>query len=172
MPSFVPVEGVPCPHDGEHPDGHVVALRPKIGLVGATVAIQRLRDAFPDLALIKAALVETYVRYGVAEIDGEPATAQDIEALLADEGAGRIVADKADELYSESVTAPLVTAVSKFSEITSTTASTSAPTDSSPTPPKRSRRSSTSTSPTDATATTGESPAGGSSSSPSRAPAA
>lgn len=166
MSNLVPVEGVPCPHDAAHPDGHFVALRPKIGLVGATVATQRLRDAFPDLALIKAALVETYLRYGVAEMDGLPATPDDIEALLADEAAGRIVAEKADELYSESVTAPLVNAVSKLSEATSMADSISAPTDSSESPPKRSKRSSTSTSPTDATETTSSSPDGDSSSSP------
>lgn len=170
MTTLVPVEGVPCPHDGEHPDGHLVALRPKIGLIGATVGVQRLRDAFPDMALIKAALVETFVRYGVAEIDGKPVNPEDIEALLADEDAGRIVADKADELYAESVTAPLVKAVSMFSAATSTEPSTSAPTDSSGTRQKRSRRSSTSTSPTAATETNGTSPAGDSSSSPKPAP--
>lgn len=166
MTSTVPVEGVPCFHDGAHPDGHLVALRPKIGLVGATIASQRLRDAFPDLALIKGALVETYLRYGIAELDGQAITPDEIEALLADEDAGRIVAEKADDLYSESVTAPLVNAVSKFSAATSTETSTSAPTDSSPTPPRRSKRSSTSTSPTAATGRNGTLPAGDSSSSP------
>lgn len=166
MTDLVPVEDVPCPHGGEHPGGHFVALRPKIGLVGATIATQRLRDAFPDMALIKGALVETYLRYGVAQMDGNPITPQDIEALLADEEAGRIVADKADELYSESVTAPLVNAVSRFSEATSTAESTSAPTDSSESPRKRSKRSSTTTSPTAGTARNGTSPDGDSSSSP------
>jgi hypothetical protein len=171
MTDLVPVVDVPCPHGGEHPDGHLVALRPKIGLVGATVATERLREAFPDIALIKGALVETYVRYGVAEVDGEPVTLDDIEAILADEAAGRIVAEKADDLYSESVTAPLVNAVSKFSEAISTDASTSAPTDSSDTPPKRSKRSSTTTSPMVDTERNGTPLAGDSSSSPKPDPA-
>lgn len=154
----------PCFHAVMHPDGHVVTMKPKIGLVGATVAGQKVSAAYPDMALILGALVEVYVRYGVAEIDDKPASDSDIDALLADEDAGRLVAERGDQLYSESVTAPLRDAVSRFLAATQTDASTSAPTESSPKRRKRSKPSSTTTTPTEDTETTGDSPDGDSSS--------
>jgi hypothetical protein len=155
---LVAVEGVPCPHDGAHPDGHVVSLRPKIGLEGAIYARQRIVGEAKDWNRVLAALSEAFVRYGVAEIDGKPATSEDIDALLADERAGTPVAERGDALYAESVLAPFVTRVRALSRRSQTGGSISPQKAGSPKRRRRSRPSSTSTTPTDSTATTSDVP--------------
>jgi hypothetical protein len=152
------VVDVPCPHDGEHPNGHVIAMKPKIGLEGAIYARERVVDVASNWGRVKAALSEAYVRYGPSEIDGKPITQTDIDALLADEAAGEPVAERGDELYSASVLAPFVKRMRELSQASQTEPSTSPPTDGSPKRPKRSKPSSISTTPTDSTETTSTEP--------------
>ena len=158
MTDLVPVR-VPCP-SGQHPDGDSVSLRPKIGLPGGYEArrkIGELRDGATHEEVI-GLLLDVYVRHGVAawtfhDDKGEPieVTRDAIrERILDNLDTALIVADKADELYSESVVVPLVAAASKSSQATPPATSTSPTTDSLASLPKRSKRSSTSTTQTDA----------------------
>lgn len=155
---LVLVPDVPCFHGGEHPGGHVVSLKAKLGLAGVIVARRRVFAAPPDEDEITAVLLESYVRHGVAKIDGKIVDADELEALLQAPESALPVADKASELYEAVVLGPLVTAVNESSPDSQTEPSTSATSDGSPKPPKRSKPSSTSTSPTDSTEPTPAAP--------------
>ena len=173
-----------CP---ARPDGEprhladTVELHPKLGFravdtIKLAIAVLYSEDPDAGLADILGVLREGYVLHGVASWtlandDGPiPASRPAIrEYLLGDPEAAATVADAADDLYAEAVTAPLFRAASMSSPPSQTEPSTSAPTGSSATPPTRLRLSSTSTTPTDDTETTTSSPAGDSSSSPSLA---
>jgi hypothetical protein len=117
-------------------------------------------------------LSEGYILYGIAawnlkDADGKeiPVTHETVRAeILGDEERAAIVGDRADDLYSQQVLIPLLSAGAKSSAITSTNGSTLATTGSSAKPLKRSRRSSTSTSPTAVIEKTSSPPAGDSSS--------
>ena len=111
-------------------------------------------------------LQEGYITYGVARWDLPiPLTRESVQTeILAKTDRALIVAEKADELYSEQVLLPLVRMGSRSSQPTSTNGSTSATTGSSAKPRKPSKRSSTSITPTVAIEMTSESPDGGSNS--------
>jgi hypothetical protein len=111
-------------------------------------------------------LQEGYLTYGIARWDlPVPLTRDSVQSeILARTERASIVAERADELYSEQVLLPLVRMAAKSSPATSTNGSTSATTGSSAEPRKRSRRSSTSITPTAAIEMTSESPDGGSNS--------
>jgi len=124
-------------------------------------------------------LQEGYITYGVArwdlthkvKVDGVtktvplPLTRESVVAeLLGNVERASIIAEKADELYSEQVLLPLVRMGAKSSPPTSTNGSTSPTTGSSAAPRKPSKRSSISTSPTAAIEMTSAPPDGDSSS--------
>ena len=124
---LVPVEGVACPCPGlPHPDGDTVFLLPKLGLFGGALAQRKIIEAINNKAdrdEIMAALTEAYVRYGVAawsfvDADGKPLelNPENIKSTLLDDfSRGSLVADKADDLYIESLLSPLRPAASKSS---------------------------------------------------------
>lgn len=111
-------------------------------------------------------LQEGYLTYGIARWDlPVPLTRESVQTeILSRTERASIVAERADELYSEQVLLPLVRMAAKSSPATSTNGSTSATTGSSAEPRKRSRRSSTSITPTAAIEMISESPDGGSNS--------
>lgn len=140
--SLVPVE-VPClcpdtPHEGD-----TVYLHPKIGLQGGAVAQRKIIAAIQGGAErdeIMGSLMDVYVRYGVADwtfTNGNShkleVTPENVEKrLLSDFTIGYLVADKADDLYSNALLDPLRAGVSKSSRPTPIKGSTSAKTSSSP----------------------------------------
>ena len=101
-------------------------------------------------------LQEGYLLYGIARWDlPMPLTRESVQTeILGRTDRAAIVAEKADELYSEQVLLPLVRMGAKSSPDTSTNGSTSAIGNGSPKRRKRSKPSLTSTTPMDATATT------------------
>jgi hypothetical protein len=111
-------------------------------------------------------LQKGYIVYGIARWDLPiPLTRPNVRReILANTERASIVAEKADELYSEQVLLPLVKMGAKSSLATSTNGSTSATTGSSVAPRRRSKRSSTSITPMDAIDMTSSGPAGDSSS--------
>jgi hypothetical protein len=111
-------------------------------------------------------LQEGYLTYGIARWDlPVPLTREAVQSeILGRTDRASIVAEKADELYSEQVLLPLVRMAGKSSPDTSINGSTLAMTGSSAEPRKRSRRSSTSITPTAAIEKISESPDGGSNS--------
>jgi hypothetical protein len=152
---------VACPCPGTPHDGDTVYLRPEPGLAGG-ILIQR---KFVNLSVggserdeVFASLIETYVRHGVdsatfTDADGETLDREAaIELILSKFSLGKVVADKADDLYSNELLDPLVAGVSKSSRTSRTSGSTSAKRRSSPKRPKPLKSSSTPTSPTGDTA--------------------
>jgi hypothetical protein len=126
-------------------------------------------------------LQEGYITYGVARWDLthevwdekkkatvvaiKPLTRESVATeILGNVERASIIAEKADELYSEQVLLPLVRMGAKSSPPTSTNGSTSATTGSSGKHPKPSKRSSITTTPTAAIEMTSAPPAGDSSS--------
>ena len=111
-------------------------------------------------------LQEGYITYGVARWDlPVPLTRESVASeILGNVERASIIAEKADELYSEQVLLPLVRMGAKSSPPTSSNGSTSATTGSSAAPRKPSKRSSISTTPTAAIEMTSAPPAGDSNS--------
>lgn len=147
----VRVRDCACP-DTPHPDGDEVYLLPALSLEGGAAAEfdlldnQPAEDATPadarkvTLALL-AAWTKTYVQYGAVGWNwlrpNEQGKAEpipfDVDVLLADYSLSRLVAERANALYSEAVMGPLVAAAqaaspnrqSRRSRTTRTTGSTS-----------------------------------------------
>jgi len=111
-------------------------------------------------------LQEGYITYGVARWDlPVPLNRESVASeILGNVERASIIAEKADELYSEQVLLPLVRMGAKSSPPTSSNGSTSATTGSSAAPRKPSKRSSISTTPTAAIEMTSAPPAGDSNS--------
>lgn len=155
-PTLVPV-AVACPCPGAPHDGDTVYLRPEPGLIGG-VLIQR---KFVELSVgglekdeVFASLIETFVRHGVdsatfTDESGEPLDRdQAIAVILSKFSLGSVVADKADDLYSNELLRPLVERASKSLPTSRTNGSTSRSRRSSTKRPKPLKSSSTPTSPT------------------------
>lgn len=108
-----------CP-DTPH-EGDVVYLLPKLGLEGGTAAefdllfSREIEDAARSTLVLLARWTVTFVRYGAVgwnrvRLDerGRPEPEPfDVEALIADYAAARLIAERANELYSEAVMRPL-----------------------------------------------------------------
>jgi hypothetical protein len=125
-----------CPTGLHNGEGDWVALSPTLSLDGGLAAEQDLQEVsakYTDPAERAAALqrrwVLTFIRYGARgwnfhdeagdEIDFDP------QALLDDYAIGRPVAEKAADLYSDSVLRPFQTRLATRSPTGRTTATTS-----------------------------------------------
>jgi hypothetical protein len=167
------IECICPPKAGEprHPEGDTVELRERLDFAAGRTArnIIKLGKA-EELSTpeIMTQLTDWYLLAGirtwsVVDEKGKPVEPdrESIERYLyANDGARETLSDEADALYSEAVTAPLVTAAWRPSPSTSTNGSTSATNGSTSKHPKLSKRSSTITSLTDDTETTSPSLAG------------
>ena len=156
-PVAVRVGDCACP-DAPHTDGDIVYLDPVLSLEGGAAAeadiqmVQELPERRRTSALIGRWAV-TYVVYGAVgwnwtELDERGKSVPrpfDVEVLLADYSRSRLVAEKADELYSEVVTAPFVARV-KASRPSPGTPTAIRPS-TSPASPKRQRKSASSSPP-------------------------
>lgn len=157
---LIPVS-VACPCPGApHADGDTIYLRPTISFRGGVLAEKKALDAIAAgegdrQDAVQAALLETYVLYGVADWtltngDGEtviPVNEQSItDHLLSNYGVALGVAEQANDLYKEAILAPLRARLLKSLPRGRTTGSTSAKTGSSGGSRKRSKPSSTTTS--------------------------
>lgn len=122
MNALVPVRVGDCACPGTpHDEGDLVYLDPVLSLEGGAAAevdvqmVQELPERRRTSALI-ARWAVTYVAYGAVgwnwtEMDAKEKHVPrpfDVEVLLADYSKSRLVAEKANELYSEAVTGPLV----------------------------------------------------------------
>ena len=112
-PDLTVTVSCPCP-DSPH-ENDTVTLRPKLGLRGGIVAEQSLLNAQANIAEVTAIIAEVFLRYGVAEWTftngtGEPipVTYEAIDrVLLSDFALAQPIADRASDLYGESVFGPL-----------------------------------------------------------------
>ena len=130
--------------------------------------LARKEEAGVDLSTgeVLGLLQEGYLTYGIVRWDlPVPLTRESVASeILGNVERASIIAEKADELYSEQVLLPLVRMGAKSSPPTSSNGSTSATTGSSAAPRKPSKRSSISTTPTAAIEMTSAPPAGDSNS--------
>lgn len=154
-PELVPVPLGYCPCEGSpHPDGDVVYLWPELSMPGGMAAQGAIAEAYVGTSLdqlrLQELLARVWIRHGVAEwtfLDDLgvpiPVTPETVEVALPFAKGGRLVADKADDLYAEAVTAPLVERLSVLSKRGPTRASQPATSRNGTSHPKRPRRSST-----------------------------
>lgn len=117
QPVVIPVGACRCsggPHAPLHPDGDTVSLRPKAGLEMGLAATGALRRSGGRPGDIQAALGAVYLRYGITgwsftDADGPVPFSPDVlDHWLPWDNGGYEVADKADELYGDTVLAPLL----------------------------------------------------------------
>ena len=156
QPVVVDLAGCRCPGTPHHHDTVTLRGEPStpMGIAGWTVA--SLGGALWD---IQARLADVWLKYGILDwsfVDAAgkpvPVTPANVEEYLPFGAGGMEVANRADELYSDTVLSPLAARMSKSSPPTPTDDSTSASPPSSPTPRARSRRSS----PTESAGTSSE----------------
>lgn len=114
----VRVRDCACP-DAPHEDGDVVYLLPQLSLEGGAAAefdlmqTQDVADEQRRTFALLARWTATFVRYGAVAwnfLDDKGPVPFDAETLVSDYALSRLVAGKANELYSEAVTAPLLEA--------------------------------------------------------------
>lgn len=146
--SLVPVRfrGCECPGTPHSEEGDVAYLTPKLSLAGGLVASADISAALGSGSMLKELWLVTFVRYGVAgwnlvDEDGDPVPF-DVEVLLDDYDLAMPVAEKADELYGDTVARPFLSRIKEISRRGRTNGSTS-PTPKSPR--KRRERSSPAT---------------------------
>src|SRR5688572_8979471 len=136
-----------CPHSPHETD--LVYLAPTLSMAGGMAAQSAMRDGFSDSLKLQELLAEVWIRHGVVgwnlvDEDGAdlPLTPANVAAALPYGKGGRMVAERADDLYAEDILAPLVERFKSTSPRGRTNGSTSTP---KPSNPKRRSPSSTAT---------------------------
>jgi hypothetical protein len=133
-PDLVPVQLDYCPCEGTpHPDGDIVYLLPELPApagVRARAFFQQAMTGTIDAATAEESIAALWLSMCVAEWtflldDGRPipVTPENVVRALPYGKGGRQVADKADDLYVESVTAPLLEELARLSKRGSTPSS-------------------------------------------------
>lgn len=123
-PDLVPVPLGYCPCEGTpHPDGDVVSLWPEISAPGGMAVRALLMSPNLDTITFQEQLGTVLLRFGVAEWtfladDGQPipVTPENVVLALPYGKGGRLVADKADDLYADSVKDPLLAKLAELSK--------------------------------------------------------
>lgn len=154
-PVEVRLEACYCP--GSPHEADLVYLAPALSMAGGMAAQSAVLAGFEDQLELQEMLARVWIRHGVVawnlvDEKGEPVevNAANVAAALPYGKGGRLVADRADDLYAEDILAPLVQRLKNTSRRGPTNGSTSATR-----PPTRKRRSPSST------ATTAREPAPG-----------
>ena len=127
-PVVVRVRDCACPNT-PHEDGDVVYLRPHLNLDGGIAAEQDLLAASGDGPLLTRLWLRTFLTHGVTgwnltDDDGAPLPL-DLAAITDDYRIARPVANRASELYAETVMAPFLEAQAARSPTGSMEATTS-----------------------------------------------
>jgi hypothetical protein len=102
-----------CPN-APHADGDIVYLAPELSMPGGMAAQSAISEGITDPLRLQELLAEVWVRHGVidwnlVDEDGDklPLDAATIKAALPYGKGGRLVAERADDLYAEAILAPL-----------------------------------------------------------------
>jgi len=106
----------PCECPGTpHADGDLVYLAPALSMAGGMAAQGVIAEAAGDSVRLQELLAALWIKYGVIDWnlvgeDGKPVplTEANVAAALPYGKGGRLVAEKADDLYAEDILAPLV----------------------------------------------------------------
>lgn len=128
-----------------HADGDVVYLAPQLSMAGGMAAQAAIAEGITDPMVMQERLATIWTRYGIVgwNLLDEDGRAVDIDAgsiaaCLPYGKGGRLVADKADDLYAEDILAPLVQRLASTSASGPTSGSTSRTRKRTPTPRSRS----------------------------------
>lgn len=146
-PVEVRLDACYCPGTPHETD--IVYLAPSLSMAGGMAAQSAMRDGFGDALRLQELLAAVWIRHSVigwnlvddagALLPLDPST---IAAALPYGKGGRMVAERADDLYAEDILAPLVERLKSTSPRGRTNGSTSTPR---PSTRKRPSRSSTAT---------------------------
>ena len=136
-----------CPGHPHNGTGDLAYLAPKLPYQGGLEARGNVLEALGNPKFLAELWLVTFVKHGVTgwnllDEDGEPVNL-DINTILADYDYAAPIGDKADELYGDTVSRPLVQRLRKLSPRGPKASSTS---QSSGSTPSRQRRSSRATS--------------------------
>ena len=121
-PENVPVRvgACDCPNTPHADGGDFVYLAPVLSMAGGMAAVAALSREYDDPIMLQEHLAKVWIRHGVVawnflDEDGEPVplTPHNIEAGLPYAKGGRLVADKADDLYAQDVLAPFLELAAK-----------------------------------------------------------
>ena len=121
----IPVAIGPCLCPGEpHGDGDVVYLAPVISAPGGMAAQGAIAAANDDAVKLQELLWRVYRDHGITgwnflDEEGEPVplTSSNIETLLPYGKGGRLVADKADDLYHEDILVPFLARMDRLQKM-------------------------------------------------------
>ena len=146
-----PVEVVvgPCECPGTpHPDGDLVYLAPSLSMAGGMAAQGVIAEAAGDVIRLQELLANVWLRHGVVgwnflDEQGQPVplTESTLATALPFGKGGRLVAERADDLYAEDILAPLVERVATLSKRGPTTSSRPVTSATNGSTPKRRSRS-------------------------------
>src|SRR5436190_2313140 len=116
----VPIGVCPCPGT-PHEDGDIVYLAPVLSTPGGMAASAAIREGMSDPVLFAERLGVIWLRHGIRswtfldeEGDPVPVSSEAADDLLPWAKGGRLVADKADDLYAQDVLAPFLEAVEQL----------------------------------------------------------
>lgn len=129
----VPVRKGDCPCPGTPHEEEFVELEPLLSLPLASAALAAANVGEKTLAGMQAALIGAYLPGGIRAwsfVEGKPPlpvpiTRENMERLIPWDRGGLEVSERADELYSPTLTAPLARRMQKASEPGPTEPSTS-----------------------------------------------
>jgi hypothetical protein len=139
---LVPVDLEGCRCDGSPHDHDTVWLYPEVPPDLGLACVAAWNNGAANVESMVGILSRLYVQFGIArwtflDEKGDPVPLNHRNVARLDWDAVRPIAEKADELYAEKITRPLVAAVSKSSRNGRTAQSTPARTRSSAKPRKR-----------------------------------
>lgn len=114
-PELVPVPVNYCPCAGKpHPDGDIVYLHPELSMSGGMAATAAISEGADSIRL-QELLARVWIAHGVAAwtfLDDEgqpiPVTPDNVILALPYAKGGRLVAEKADDIYAKAVVDPLL----------------------------------------------------------------
>ena len=131
QPVEVRLEACYCP--GSPHEADLVYLAPELSMAGGMAAQGAISEGYTDPIRLQELLAEIWIRHGViawnlVDEAGDPVevTALNVAACLPYGKGGRLVAERADDLYSEDILAPLVQRLKSTSRRGQTDGSTSA----------------------------------------------
>jgi hypothetical protein len=141
----VAVDIGPCACEGQPHESDLVFLAPALSMSGGMAAQGAISKSDGDPVVLQELLADIWIRHGVVDwnlLDDKgqpiPLTSENVTAALPYGKGGRLVSERADELYAEDILAPLVQRLERLSQPGSTPSGrkrTSAPKTSTPTQP-------------------------------------
>jgi hypothetical protein len=129
-PVEVRLDGCYCP--GKPHEADIVYLAPALSMAGGMAAQSAISDGFADAIKLQELLATVWLRFGIVgwnlvDEHGVDLPLSAASAALPYGKGGRLVAEKADDLYAQDILAPLVARLQTTSKRGRTNGSTSTP---------------------------------------------